>query len=106
MQQSLQHSIDILKRTPDLLIAQLQELLTEWTTPNEGGDSWSVYDIVGHLIHGEKTDWVTRAKIILSTNTDKSFEVFDRFAQYENSKGKTLDELLNQFKQLRENNIK
>lgn len=102
---SLQKSLEILERTPDVLDAMLQNLSSEWTSNNEGGDTWSVYEIIGHLIHGEKTDWIPRAEIILSDNPDKRFEPFDRFAQYEASKGKSLAQLLDEFKTLRKKNV-
>ena len=83
----------------------LLNLSDRWTRPNEGGETWSAFDIVGHLIHGEKTDWIPRAAIILSSNPTKEFEAFDRFAQFEESKGKSLLQLLEEFKLLREKNI-
>ena len=102
---TLLKSIEILERTPGVLMAMLQDVSADWTLNNEGGETWSVYDIVGHLIHGEKTDWIPRMEIILSDNPDKRFEPFDRFAQFEESKGKSLTELLDEFKRLREKNI-
>jgi len=102
---NLTNSIEILQRTPDTLILMLKDISPEWTTGNEGAETWNVYDIVGHLIHGEKTDWMARTELILSDNVDKTFESFDRFAQFEESKGKTLNQLLNEFKMLREKNI-
>ena len=105
MKFTLEKSLEILERTPNVLIAMLQDISADWTSPNEGGDSWSVYDIIGHLIHGEKTDWIPRTEIILSENSDKKFTPFDRFAQFEDSKGKTLNQLLKEFKMLRERNI-
>lgn len=102
---TIEKSIQILERTPDVLTTMLQDLSVDWTSTNEGGKTWSVYDVVGHLIHGEKTDWVPRAKIILSEKPDKSFEPFDRFAQFEESKGKSLTALLIEFKGLRKKNI-
>jgi len=102
---SLPNSIEILERTPEVLLTMLKDLPSEWTMANEGGESWSAYDVVGHLIHGELTDWIPRMEIILSTNSDRSFKPFDRFAQFENSKGKTLDQLLDEFKTLRRENI-
>ena len=98
-------SIEILERTPGVLTAMLQGLSDAWTTANEGGDTWSAYDIVGHLIHGEKTDWMPRAAIILSERADKTFEPFDRFAQFEASRGKSLPQLLEEFRALREKNL-
>ncbi|REJ79374.1 MAG: DinB family protein [Acidobacteria bacterium] len=72
---------------------------------NEGGDTWSPFDVLGHLIHGEKTDWIPRAKIILSDSPDRRFVSFDRFAQFEESKGKSADELLSEFSELRAQNL-
>jgi hypothetical protein len=103
---NLERSLEILERTPAVLELMLQNISTEWTMNNEGGETWSVYDIIGHFIHGEKTDWIPRADIILSVKTDKKFVPFDRFAQFEESKGKTLSQLLNEFKELREKNIR
>ena len=102
---SFSSSLEILERTPDVLTAMLEDLSAEWTTVNEGGDSWSVYDIIGHLIHGEKTDWIPRMDIMLSNSVDKTFPPFDRFAQFEASKGKTLAQLLTEFRNLRQHNI-
>ena len=102
---TLEKSIQILERTPNVLDAMLRNISADWTLHNEGGESWSVYDIIGHLIHGEKTDWIPRAQIILSEKSDKKFEKYDRFAQFEESKGKSFSQLLNEFKILREKNI-
>lgn len=102
---TLEKSIEILERTPDVLIAMLQNISAEWTSNNEGGRTWSVYDIIGHLIEGERTDWIPRAEIILSENNEKKFEPFDRLAQFEQSKEKSLIQLLQEFKSLREKNI-
>jgi hypothetical protein len=104
MQFDLELSLQILRRTPDVVATMLSGLSDEWTMVNEGGDTWSAYDIVGHLIHGENTDWIPRMKIILDETSSKRFEPFDHFAQFENSKGKTFDDLLEEFKVLRENN--
>jgi uncharacterized damage-inducible protein DinB len=105
MQFNLEQAINVLERTPQVLQALLSSLPTNWTKSNEGGDSWSVYDIIGHLIHGEKTDWITRAQLILQ-QTNTPFTPFDRFAQFNDSKGKSLEELLEQFTLLRQANIK
>ncbi len=101
----LSASIEILERTPGVLDNLLGGLSGDWTQPNEGPDTWSAYDIIGHLIHGEKTDWIPRMNIILSENTEKTFIPFDRFAQFRNSKGKSLKELLNEFSRLRKENL-
>ena len=102
---SLKHSIEILERTPDVLESLLTGLSEEWTLTNEGENTWSAYDIVGHLIHGEHTDWMSRLQIIFSETGDKKFKPFDRFAQFEESKGKTLQQLLAEFKSLRKKNL-
>ena len=105
MKYTLNEGIEILERTPLILETFLKGLSGSWTACNEGGDTWSAFDIVGHLIHGEKTDWTQRLEIILSDAVDKTFTPFDRFAQFESSKGKTLDELLEEFKELRSENL-
>lgn len=102
---SVSKSIEILERTPNVLTGMLQNLSPDWTTNNEGGETWNAYDIIGHLIHGEKTDWIPRMEIILSNKQDKTFVPFDRFAQFENSKGKSLAQLLDEFKTLRQQNM-
>lgn len=104
MQFELEKAIPILERTPRVLRLFLEDLPTEWIHSNEGENSWSPYDIIGHFIHGEKTDWIERTKIIL--NGSKTFQPFDRFAQFENSKGKSLNQLLDEFEQLRADNLK
>ncbi len=106
MKFSLHQSIEILERTPVVLQNLLESLSAIWTSNNEGGETWSAYDVIGHLIHGEKTDWLTRAELILSDDVEKKFQPFDRFAQFENSKGKTLKQLLDDFKEVRNANIK
>lgn len=105
MEFNLTQSIAILERTPSVLKIFLKDLPPEWTHQNEGENTWSPYDIIGHLIHGEKTDWMTRAKIILSDGPKKEFPPFDRFAQFENSKGKRLNDLLEEFEKLRIQNL-
>ena len=106
MKFNLKDSIKILSKTTNVIKVLLIELQEPWIKTNEGKDTWSPYDIVGHLIHGEKTDWLLRTKIILSDKKDKTFIHFDRFAQMENSKGKSLAQLLKEFRKLRKKNIK
>jgi uncharacterized damage-inducible protein DinB len=101
---TVEKSIEILERTPEVLEAMLADVSAEWTTNNEGGETWNVLGVLGHLIHGEKTDWIARMEIILSGASDKTFQPFDRFAQFEESKEKTLHELLNEFRTLRQKN--
>jgi len=102
----LEKAIEILERTPGVLRGLLSNLSEEWTTGNEGKDTWSAYEIVGHLIHGEKTDWIVRTRIILSDGPDKSFPGFDRFAQIRESKEKLLAQLLDEFEELRTENLR
>lgn len=102
---TVEKSIEILERTPEVLETMLQNVSADWTENNEGGETWSVFDVLGHLVHGEKTDWIARMEIILSDAPDKTFKPFDRFAQFEESKGKTLGLLLDEFKELRKKNI-
>jgi hypothetical protein len=102
---TIEKSLEVLERTPDVLIAMLLNITDEWALPNEGGESWSPYDVVGHLIHGEKTDWIPRMEIILSDRSPKVFKPFDRFAQLGVSKEKSLTDLLHEFKALRTKNV-
>jgi len=105
MQFTHQKSIEILERTPEVFRTLLSGLSDEWIVNNEGPETFSPYDVIGHLIHGEKTDWVTRAKIILEFGLSKPFTPWDRFAQYDESKGKTLQQLLNEFERVRKENM-
>lgn len=106
MEFAIHKSIEILERTPKVLYHLLNDISSDWTSNNEGGETWSAYDVIGHLIHGDKTDWMARAELIMSGNAVKRFEPFDRFAQFENSKGKTLTQLLKEFKDVRDTSVK
>ncbi len=106
MKFDLNKSLEILERTPKVLSLLLTNLSDDWTLQNEGKDTWSPFDVLGHLIHGEQTDWIPRMKIIIEHGTSKPFEPFDRFAQYEASKGKSLNSLLSEFTRLRTNNLR
>lgn len=106
MQFDLQQATELLKRTPATLNSLLRDLPTPWVVQNEGAETWSPYDIMGHLIHGEESDWIPRARIILEYGESKAFEPFDRVAMFEKSKGKSLPELLDTFAQLREANLR
>lgn len=97
----IQHAIELLGRTPSTLDAMLREMPEPWLVQNEGAETWSPYDVVGHLIHGEETDWIPRARIILEYGESKAFEPFDRVAMFEKSKGKSIAELLDTFASLR-----
>lgn len=105
MKFNLKKSIKILTKTPSTLEAMLADLSDEWIEKNEGEDTWSPYDVIGHLIHGEKTDWMVRVNIIMSNSTDKSFVAFDRFAQISDKKDNTIGELLKEFRRLRVHNL-
>jgi uncharacterized damage-inducible protein DinB len=102
---SLDKTIEILEKTPDAISQLTHGLSTAWIKTNEGENTWSVFDVVGHLLHGDKTDWINRIKIILSESGDKHFEPFDRFAQFETSKGKTCEQLVNEFRTIRKENL-
>ncbi|HUS03833.1 MAG TPA: DinB family protein [Chitinophagaceae bacterium] len=104
MEFHLNKTIEILERTPKVLDELLSGLPGDWVMNNEGADTWSPYDIVGHLIHGEHTDWMGRLDTILHKE-DKRFVPYDRFAQFKESEGKDLQQLLSAFKQLRKDNL-
>lgn len=101
----LPETIAFLTRTPSALNALLRDLPETWTVRNEGGKTWSPFDIVGHLIHGERTDWMPRARMILQHGDSRPFEPFDRLAQERESQGKSLPELLDEFSRLRAENL-
>ncbi|MCH7872826.1 MAG: DinB family protein [Planctomycetes bacterium] len=101
----LDSAIEILERTPAALRAMLGGLSEPWVTSNYGHDTFSPFDVVGHLIHGERTDWMPRARMILEHGESKTFEPFDRYAMYEQSKGRTIGELLDEFESLRCENV-
>lgn len=105
MEHNLEHTISLLSRTPATLNALLRDLPEDWTLRNEGEDSWSAFDVVGHLIHGERTDWMPRARVILQYGEAKSFQPFDRLGQVRESAGKSLPQLLDEFAQLRSEKI-
>lgn len=95
----------VLERTPGTLRAMLDGLPPEWTEATEGPETWSPYVILGHLIHGERADWIARAQIILAQGADRRFTPFDRFAQFRESQGKSLAALLDEFSRLRAVNV-
>ena len=101
----LSSALQLLRRTPAVLDALLAALPDEWTRVTEGPGTWSGFDVVGHLIHGEQTDWIPRARIILASGEARPFEPFDRFAQFETSSGKALADLLVTFRALRARNL-
>ena len=105
MKFDLDDGIAILERTPETLRALIEGLPRAWVEGDEGPETWSAFDIVGHLIHGEQTDWIARSKIILEHGTERPFEPFDRFAQFEASQGKSIEQLLEEFAGLRKRNL-
>jgi hypothetical protein len=101
----LEDAMELLERTPSTLNSMLREIPEVWLVQNEGPETWSPYDIIGHLIHGEETDWIPRARIILEHGEARAFEPFDRVAMFEKSKGKSIAELLDTFAMLRRESL-
>ena len=104
-QSSLDDTLALLTRTPATLNALLRGLPELWTHRNEGKDTWSAFDIVGHLIAGERNDWMPRARILLESGESRPFDPFDRLAQVKESEGKSLEQLLDEFARLRNENL-
>jgi len=96
---------NLLSRTPKLLKSLLLDFDSTWANSNEGPSTWTAFDVVGHLIHGEKADWLLRTNMILNDGATKAFPTFEREAMFEASKGKSLNQLLEEFETLRSNNI-
>jgi DinB superfamily len=105
MEHNLQQTISLLTRTPPALDALLRDLPEVWTSQSEGVNTWSVFDIIGHLIHGERTDWMPRARMILQFGETQTFEPFDRRGHERESEGKSMDQLLDEFASLRSKNL-
>jgi hypothetical protein len=101
MEFSVPRAVEVLERTPATLRTMLSGLPAHWTASNEGPETWSPFDIVGHLVHGDEADWIPRARIILDHGTARPFRPFDRVAMFEKSKGKTLPQLLAEFDAVR-----
>jgi hypothetical protein len=101
----LANAIAVLERTPAAFRALLAGLPSVWTVPNEGPDTFSAFDNLGHLVHGERTDWIPRARIILEHGRARPFEPFDRFAQAHESRGKSVSDLLDELATLRAQNL-
>jgi hypothetical protein len=101
---NFEQAIQILERTPSVLNCLLLGLDKKWLHSNEGGETWSPFDVVGHLLHGERTDWMARINKTLS-DEDKHFETYNRLAQFEESKGKTIQQLLAEFEEARLQNL-
>lgn len=105
MTHDLKNTIALLERTPRALDALLRGLPDEWTRRNEGENTWTVYDVVGHLIHGERTDWMPRVKRALEFGEARAFDPFDRLAQMRESQDKSLPALLDEFSRVRTENL-
>lgn len=102
----LEKSFEIWERTPAALRTLLKNLHSDWVLNNEGPETFSPFDVVGHLIHGEKTDWPVRIKMILEDGTSKTFVPYDRFAMYHESEGKNIAQLLDAFEVIRKQNVR
>jgi hypothetical protein len=105
MEHNLHNTISLLTLTPAALDALLRDLPETWTFRNEGANTWSAFDVVGHLIHAERADWMPRVKIVLQFGETKAFEPFDRWGQERVSQGKSLGQLLDEFARLRSENL-
>ncbi len=105
MEYRTEMAIPVLERIPATLRTLLSGLPEAWLMSNEGGDSWSPYDVVGHLVSLENVDWIPRAKIILEQGQSGVFEPVDRFAMFQESEGKSLEQLLDEFESRRSENI-
>ncbi len=105
MEHNLQHTISLLARTPAALNALLRDLPEAWTRKNEGENTWCAFDVIGHLIHGERTDWIPRVKRILQDGEARTFDPFDRSGHAREIQGKSLGQLLDEFARLRSDNL-
>ena len=101
----MEEAVAILARTPPTRDALLRGLPDAWIGAHEGGETWSPFDVVGHLIHGERSDWMSRVRILLAHGESRPFDPFDRLAQFEESRGRSLGSLLDQFAALRSENL-
>ena len=105
MKFEVEHALQILSRTPATVRALVSGLGDEWTKPNEGADTFSVFDVVGHLVDGEETDWIARAQIILVEGDNGTFDPYDRFRHYERNRGRSIESLIDELEQLRTRNL-
>jgi hypothetical protein len=105
-EQNLEETIALLSRTPAALDALLRDLPDTWTLRNEGPDTWNASDVLGHLIHGERTDWMPRANMVLQFGEARTFEPFDRWGHVRESRGKSVNQLLDEFARLRSENLR
>jgi len=105
MDHNLENTVSLLARTPSTLNALLRDLPEAWTFRNEGENTFTAFDVVGHLIHGERHDWIPRAKLILQFGEARAFEPFDRRGHEREVKGKSLAQLLDEFSRMRSENL-
>jgi hypothetical protein len=105
MQHNLQDTISLLARTPAALNVLLRDLPETWTLRNEGENTMSPFEVVGHLIHAERTNWMPRARTILQFGDTQAFGAFDRFGHVRESQGKSLGQLLDEFARVRSENL-
>ena len=103
---AIDEAVAILARTPATLDALLRGLPDGWIVAHEGGETWSPRDVIGHLIHGERTDWMPRVKIVLEHGEARAFNTFDRLAQFAASQTRTLDSMLDELSTLRQDNLR
>jgi hypothetical protein len=106
MKPGLQETTSLLARTPATLDALLRGLPESWTLRNEGADTWSAFDVVVHLIHCERTDWMPRARMIVEFGETQTFEPFDRWGHIRESRGNSLEQVLDEFARLRSENLR
>lgn len=102
----LPHTMALLERTPAALDALLRDLPDGWTRTTEGDGTWSPFDIVGHLMNGERTDWIPRVRMVLQSGESRTFEPFDRAGFVAETRGKSLAQLLDDFARLRSDNLR
>jgi hypothetical protein len=105
MEFRLDEGLPLLQRTPDTLRAVLHDLPATWTEATEGPETWSAFDVIGHLIHGERTNWVPRIEHILEHGDRVTFTPFDREGMFVESKGRSIGELLDRFDQVRKQSL-
>lgn len=101
----MDEAVAILRRGPSALDALLRGLPDGWIAAHEGGDTWSPFDVVGHLVHGERHNWMPRVRTLLEHGETRAFDTFDRFAQFKASEGRTLASLLDEFAQVRQQSL-
>jgi hypothetical protein len=105
MEFNLQQTLALLSRTPATLNALLRDLPEVWTIRNEGENTWTAFEVVAHLIYGERVDWMPRARIILQFGETRAFEPFDRQGHVPESRSKSLAQLLDEFARLRSESL-